>query len=118
MRLSDWVAMTAEIDSNADEEMEVPRNDYSLQFRRILDKPALEQRLLLCALATTYAHVEMLSHTGLVAQESGVEILEALAVLKAEARAGRSVLTPGDADVYDAIVLVDSAVALLFLSLP
>ncbi len=89
------------VDSNTGSEIQ--SNDYSLQFRRFLDKPAVESRLLLCALASTTAHVEMLRQTGIVEKESAAAILNALAQLTREERAGNHFLLPVDGDVYEAI---------------
>lgn len=89
------------VDWNTGSKTEVPA-DYTLQFRRLLEKPALESKLLLCALASTTAHVEMLKHTGLIADEAA-PALQALAELTAGARLGRAVMLPSDNDVYDTI---------------
>lgn len=79
------------------------RSEYTLQFRRFFDKPAIESKLLLCALASTSAHVEMLGHTGIIDLSASNDIVNCLAAMISQAREGHSFFKPEDNDVYDAI---------------
>ena len=82
---------------------EEQNRDYALQFRRFLDKPAVEAKLLLCAIASTSAHVQMLHQTGILPENKAERILAALTALKAATKSEIAVILPADGDVYDTI---------------
>lgn len=77
--------------------------NYALKFRRLLDKPAVENKLLLCAIASTDAHVRMLQQTDIIAEEVSRRAIEALVCLREEVKSGAQPLRPTDEDVYETI---------------
>lgn len=74
-----------------------------IQFRRVRLNQDMEQELFKRAVFSTHAHVRMLNETGIIAEESGSRILEALDSIAREVKEGKAVLSDFDADVYAAL---------------